>query len=191
MKKIVVLWLLIFPVLLYAQQPFNYRVKSKPVIITGLSDKKILARVPRNKTLTFLSYDNTCDCFNVKYKERIGIVTSNSLLSDTKLPDDSLQSRLIAELRTRLNTAEHETMIHRKANMIRKYGYTEGIQVSEGKIWLGMSVDMTLDSRGIPYKVNRSVTSWENREQWIYTDTYLYFENGILTEIFTIKRASK
>ena len=75
----------------------------------------------------------------------------------------------------------------RTSELIGKYGYTNGLRISEGKIWLGMNVDMALDSRGIPYRINRNQGDWGDREQWIYSDVYLYFENGLLTEIFRIK----
>jgi hypothetical protein len=54
-----------------------------------------------------------------------------------------------------------------------------------------MTVDMTLDSWGIPYKVKRSNSEWGKREQWIYSNVYLYFENGILAEIMTIRQSGR
>jgi len=49
-----------------------------------------------------------------------------------------------------------------------------------------MTDEMARESWGIPDDVNRSVDSWGVHEQWVYeganfNNTYLYFENGILT----------
>jgi hypothetical protein len=51
-----------------------------------------------------------------------------------------------------------------------------------------MSVEMALESWGIPYRVNITRGSWGIREQWIYSDAYLYFENGTLAEIFRLNK---
>ena len=44
-----------------------------------------------------------------------------------------------------------------------------------------MTTEMVLESWGEPKDRNRSVGSWGVHAQWIYGDTYVYFENGILT----------
>jgi hypothetical protein len=44
-----------------------------------------------------------------------------------------------------------------------------------------MTSAMALASWGEPNKVNRTVGKWGVNEQWVYDDTYLYFENGKLT----------
>jgi len=71
--------------------------------------------------------------------------------------------------------------------LVNKYGYTDGMKISKGEVWLGMDINMALDSWGIPFRVNRSLGNWSQREQWIYSNAYLYFENGSLAEIFRIK----
>jgi hypothetical protein len=77
--------------------------------------------------------------------------------------------------------------IKRISALINKYGYTVGMKISKGEVWLGMNVNMALDSWGIPFRVKRSLSNWSEREQWIYSNAYLYFENGSLAEIFKIK----
>lgn len=55
-------------------------------------------------------------------------------------------------------------------------------RIRKHEIWLGMTEEMALASRGAPDSINRDVGSWGVHEQWVYGDsTYLYFENGILT----------
>jgi len=55
------------------------------------------------------------------------------------------------------------------------------------EITLGMTEEQAVDLLGLPQDKNRSVGSWGVHEQWVFKkkkhnhDTYLYFENGILT----------
>jgi len=166
---------------------------------------KVLVKVPRNKTVALISYDKGCDCFNAQYHKVSGVVKTDIWLNDiysgsahTQNDKDSLTDdvkKLIADYQ--LLTPENgfivetgkvsDTKLNRSTDLTKKYGYTDGFRISEGKLWLGMNVEMALDSRGIPYRVNRSQGNWGIREQWIYSDVTLYFENGTLTDIFILK----
>lgn len=52
--------------------------------------------------------------------------------------------------------------------------------ILNGEIIIGMSRDMVIASWGNADEVNRSRSAFDIHEEWIYGDTYLYFENGIL-----------
>lgn len=39
---------------------------------------------------------------------------------------------------------------------------------------------MARESLGKPETINKTVGSWGVHEQWVYGDTYLYFENNVL-----------
>ncbi len=71
----------------------------------------------------------------------------------------------------------------RKSDLIKLYGTTTGLKIYGGEIWLGMTDKMARDSWGSPDDINRSVGSYGVHEQWVYGkyDTYVYFENGVLT----------
>jgi hypothetical protein len=72
----------------------------------------------------------------------------------------------------------------RRAALTEKYGSQEiAEKIMANKIWLGMTDKMARESWGNPNEINRSVGSWGVHEQWVYKkkDTYLYFENGLLT----------
>jgi len=71
----------------------------------------------------------------------------------------------------------------RKNAMIAKYGDQIASRILDGTVWLGMTDEMARDSWGEPSKINRTVTSNLVHEQWVYPSVYLYFENGILTNI--------
>jgi len=49
------------------------------------------------------------------------------------------------------------------------------------QIKIGMTYTQVFLSWGAPQKMNRDVGAWGVKEQWIYNNTYLYFENDILT----------
>lgn len=53
--------------------------------------------------------------------------------------------------------------------------------IKKQKIRLGMTKDQVLLSWGKPESVNRTVTLYGTKEQWIYRKTYLYFEDNKLT----------
>jgi hypothetical protein len=52
-----------------------------------------------------------------------------------------------------------------------------------GEVWIGMTQDQLLVSRGLPTTINRTTTVGGVHEQWVYswTGTYIYLENGIVT----------
>lgn len=189
------------------QDPVLYTVKSKPLPIHEKPYGKVLVKVPRNKTIALISYDKSCNCFYAQYHKVSGVVKTDTWLNDiysgsthtqkNKISDSISDEvkKLIAE--HQLLPPEHGFVVetskvsdaktNRSNDLTRKYGFTDGYRISEGKLWLGMNVEMALDSRGIPYRVNRSQGNWGIREQWIYSDVYLYFENGTLTEILILR----
>ena len=44
-----------------------------------------------------------------------------------------------------------------------------------------MTKEMVIASWGKPEHINSTVTALVVHEQWIYADSYLYFDNGILS----------
>jgi hypothetical protein len=53
--------------------------------------------------------------------------------------------------------------------------------ILQGKVKVGMTREMCILSLGEPKSKNETVTSGHTSEQWIYTNKYLFFDNGILT----------
>jgi len=193
---------------LCAQEPANYTVRYKPLVILDQPNGKVLARVPKNASVLISDYNLQCDCFKAKYLDFEGILLSKlwleDLFSKTVKKGKSSYSmndnitRLLTEYRLANDKDDEAAFTVEKENaspdgnltrildLINKWGYTDGKRIADGKIWLGMSIDMTLESWGIPYRVNRDHGDWGMREQWIYSEAYLYFENGILCEIFRL-----
>lgn len=68
----------------------------------------------------------------------------------------------------------------------KKYKWPKKIwnSIETGKVFIGMTKLQATLAWGEPESVNRTIGSWGEHEQWVYTHkSYLYFENGILKTI--------
>lgn len=75
------------------------------------------------------------------------------------------------------------TKAKRKAELTKKFGATNANLILEGKVRIGMTKAMCEESWGYPDNINKSIGSWGTHEQWVYGDSYLYFEGNKLTAI--------
>lgn len=69
-----------------------------------------------------------------------------------------------------------------------KYGTNMATRLISGKIWKGMNTEMVKDSWGTAQKTNRVINGNTIREEWIYRNSWLYFENDELVEWGPAKR---
>lgn len=65
----------------------------------------------------------------------------------------------------------------------KKFGIENWQRILEGKVKVGMTKEMCKLSWGEPKDINETITAGKKSEQWVYSDNYLYFDNGILTAI--------
>ena len=65
----------------------------------------------------------------------------------------------------------------------QKWGADTAQKIMKGYVRIGWSKDKCKESWGEPDDINTSIGSWGRYEQWCYPNSYLYFENGILTSI--------
>ena len=63
-----------------------------------------------------------------------------------------------------------------------KYGASMASKLMAGKIWKGMNTEMVNDSWGTAQKINRVISGNIVKEEWIYRNTWLYFENDVLVD---------
>jgi hypothetical protein len=78
--------------------------------------------------------------------------------------------------------AQHDS--GRREYLIKKYGSKKAKMIIDRKVYIGMPANEARDSWGDPDDINRTITSYGTREQWVYgLKNYLYFENGILKTI--------
>ena len=72
----------------------------------------------------------------------------------------------------------------RKLDLIKKYGQYNAKLILAGTVRVGMSKAMCKEAWGEPTKINTTTNKYGQSEQWVYgSDSYLYFENGKLTDI--------
>jgi len=71
----------------------------------------------------------------------------------------------------------------RKALLTKKYGPANAKLILEGTVRIGMTKAMCEESWGTPDDINKSIGSWGTHEQWVYGNSYLYFEGNRLTAI--------
>lgn len=72
----------------------------------------------------------------------------------------------------------------RKADLTKKYGASNANLILQGKIRIGMTKSMCIDSWGSPSDINKTTGSFGVHEQWVYgLGSYVYFENGVITTI--------
>ena len=94
---------------------------------------------------------------------------------------DSLQ-KIQDKINTEKSKKESEEFKStRYKSLILKYGKIYAKLVYNQEVRIGMTKKMVIDSWGEPSKINRTVTESVTEEQWIYSDSYLYFTNGKLT----------
>ena len=71
----------------------------------------------------------------------------------------------------------------RKTELTKKFGAANANLIIEGKIKIGMTKAMCEEAWGYPDDINSLVGSWGTHEQWVYGNSYLYFEGDKLTAI--------
>lgn len=70
------------------------------------------------------------------------------------------------------------------ANLRKKYGADIAKIMNDGKVKLGWTKKMCIESWGEPEDINTTIVKGLKHEQWVYgIGSYLYFDNGILTAI--------
>ena len=71
-----------------------------------------------------------------------------------------------------------------KNQIIKSYGEEYGNMILQKKVKIGMTKEMCSESWGTPSDINTTTLNGQTSEQWVYeNDSYLYFDNGILTAV--------
>ena len=118
----------------------------------------------------------------VYYNDKLYYTATSLLVSEKSILEQKKWSKEQEEIRLEQNKQRQEYHRKRLINLENKYGSKIAKDIINGTIWIGMSDEMATESIGNPRKVNRTVTQYVVKEQWVYNSgVYLYFENGILT----------
>jgi DNA-binding protein H-NS len=132
------------------------------------------------KGTTIMAFDFKDNYYFVAYDTLSGYVMSMNVETlDERERKVELQRKRVQNQAAQAQKRVNELQARRKS-LISKYGTDAGQKISDRKIWLGMTKEMAEESWGKPRDINRTVGSWGVKEQWVYSDAYLYFDNGIL-----------
>lgn len=161
---------------------------------------KISFTIPKGSNIIVIGYKS--EFFTVKFQNQSGFAFySNIPLNDelnrimeyytikekkdaainyAKLQEKWKEEKHTAVEKEATIRAENEAI--KKQKMIKEYGIINADKIMSGKIWIGMTSEMAIDSWGEPKDINRTVTNYGTNEQWVYSDkNLLYFKNGKLT----------
>jgi len=123
-----------------------------------------------------------------EYWERIKIdeeeeIRKNDSIADLMWRNAKAQNRITEEQRLKSNRVAAENRLKlRRSKFHEKYGIEVGEKIASQKIWIGMTEEMLLDSWGKPHDINKTVTQFTNKSQYVYGNgQYVYVENGSVT----------
>ena len=140
---------------------------------------KTIATIP--PLMTLLAYDFKNNYYFVEYDTLNGYVFCLDIETIEQKNKRIEKEQIKKQNQIQKELATQNELRERKNSLVRKYGEVNGEKIFNGKIWLGMTKEMVIDSWGQPRDINKSVGSWGVHEQWVYYNSYLYFRNGKLT----------
>lgn len=143
----------------------------------------VILVIPADSIVNVLSSDDTF--LKVDFQGSTGyIYTRHAEINKTVLAQKSVgtnSSTSPDDQYIQGNRPVQESRIDRYSYLESKYGSTMASRLYSGKIWKGMNSQMVKDSWGSPKKITRIISSNTIREEWIYNNTWLSFQNSTLT----------
>jgi len=119
--------------------------------------------IPAETEVYVLDYKN--GFWMVSYFDLTGWASSDVLWKTRKMYD--LKRKLDSDIKKKKN--------------IETFGEEIAKKVNDKQVWIGMTKEMLLASKGEPKDKNISTGSWGKHEQWIYPSRYIYIEDGVIT----------
>jgi hypothetical protein len=138
----------------------------------------VILIIPADSTVAVLDSDSTY--LHVIFEDNEGYIFNRHLVLNN-LPVKNIQtyqSQPPAQ-ETQSTQVQQES---RFSFLENKYGSNMAARLVSGKIWKGMNSEMVKDSWGFAEKINRVISGNIIKEEWIYRNTWLYFENNTLLE---------
>ncbi|MDP3003828.1 MAG: hypothetical protein Q8N38_11945 [Bacteroidales bacterium] len=134
--------------------------------------------IPSGSTVTVLGSDSTY--YHVAFEENEGYIFKSHAVID-KTPVNTPQTIQPQQALQEVQPVQEQQM-SRFSYLENKYGSNMAARLIAGKIWKGMNTEMVKDSWGTAEKINRVMTGNIIKEEWIFKNTWLYFENNTLVE---------
>ncbi len=145
----------------------------------------VIIIIPADSVVDVLDSDSTY--FHVFYNDTEGYIFKSDAVLD-KLPPSTSQPTVQAQPEVKENNPVRNS--RRTGSHISKINMAQmwHAKIIEGKIWKGMNAEMVSDSWGTAGKINRIISGNIIKEEWIFKNTWLYFENNILLEWGPVKK---
>jgi hypothetical protein len=159
----------------------------------------VIMIIPSGSVVSVLGYDSIY--MDIIFQDYEGsILSRHAVINDEPVElteaTEYVETSEVAETVQQLPPVEEEQPVmtedrevsNRFAYLEDKYGSNMAARLLAGKIWKGMNAEMVRDSWGDARKTNRVISGNTIKEEWIYRNTWLYFENNTLVEWGPIER---
>lgn len=139
----------------------------------------VIMIIPADSVVQVLGSDSTY--LHVVFEDNEGFIFKRQAVLD---------KRPVEQTTMRPSSAQNNQQVQqdRFSYLEDKYGTKMAERLISGKIWKGMRAEMVNDSWGTAEKINRIISGNIVKEEWIFKNTWLYFENNTLLEWGSVKR---
>jgi hypothetical protein len=144
----------------------------------------VILIIPADSIVTVLDSDSTY--LHVVFEDNEGYIFNRKLVL-SKLPVKTQQFNPSRE-QVQQSQSVPEQEQSRFSYLENKYGTNMASRLIAGKIWKGMNSDLVKDSWGSAEKINRVISGNVIKEEWIFRNTWLYFENNTLVQWGPVKK---
>ena len=145
----------------------------------------VILIIPSGSTVDVLDADSTY--YHVIFEDNEGyifrrqaVINEAPVYSQQNTAQNTQQS--IRQSQQLQEEQAGQQQISRFSYLENKYGSNMAARLMAGKIWKGMNAEMVRDSWGTAQKINRVISGNIIKEEWIFRNTWLYFENNTLVE---------
>lgn len=166
-------------------QPYNQNVTLTATLksssrLFGTRDDltSVIMIIPSGSTVDVLGSDSTY--LHVTFEDNEGFILKRHAVMD-KTPVNVSQTIQSQQPVQEVQPAQ-EQQDSRFSYLENKYGSNLAARLMAGKIWKGMNSEMVSDSWGTAEKINRVISGNVIKEEWIFKNSWLYFENNTLVE---------
>lgn len=117
------------------------------------------------------------------------IIITKDNMKFIELAEEYREKKKIKEEKEEQERITHEALLAKeeaeyKAKLIHKYGKQNALLILNNEVKLGFTKAMCIEAWGKPSEINRTITRYGTREQWVYgLGCYLYFDGNILSGI--------
>jgi hypothetical protein len=144
----------------------------------------VIIIIPSGSIVSVLDSDSTY--LHVVFEEDNGYIFKRHAVINK--PEKNNSQTIIYEEAVSNSQQVQAQKVSRFSYLESKYGSNMAARLIAGKIWKGMNAEMVTDSWGTGEKANRVISGNLVKEEWIYKNTWLYFENNILLDWGPVKK---